>query len=76
MVPNCDFESHTFDPFSINEDLEENEQDPDVNYYHDQIPSLQTEYYYPNEAKELLQKHRPSSFSVLHLNIRSMKKKL
>ena len=45
MAPNSDFESQFFNPFSVNEELQNNELDPDVN-----------------------------SFSVFHLNIRSMKK--
>ena len=39
MAPNSDFESQSFNLFSVNEELLSNEQDPDVNYYLDQISS-------------------------------------
>ena len=32
MAPNSDFESHFFNPFSVNEELQRNELDPYVNY--------------------------------------------
>ena len=31
MVPNSNFESHSFNPFSVKEELQNNELDPDVN---------------------------------------------
>ena len=74
MPPNRIFEPHHFDPFSVNEDLKDNNQDPDVNFYQTQISSLDTNYYIPNKVKENLENFQQKSFSFLHLNIRSMSK--
>ena len=74
MPPNGSFESHSFNPFSVNEDLKDNDQDPDVNLYQTQISSLDASYYIPNEVKENLEKYLQKSFSVLHLNICSISK--
>ena len=74
MPPNGSFEPQSFNPFSVNEDLKDNDQDPDVNFYQTQISSLDTNYYIPNEVKENLENFKQKSFSVLHLNIRSMSK--
>ena len=32
MAPNSDFESQFFNPFSVNQELQNNKLDPDVNY--------------------------------------------
>ena len=69
------FESQSFNPFSVNEDLKNNDQDPDVNFYQTQISSVDTSYYIPNEVKEKLENFQQKSFSLLHLNICSMRKK-
>ena len=74
MAPNGSFGSQSFNPFPVNEDLKDNDQDPDVNLYQTQIYSLDTSYYIPNEVKENLENFQQKSFSVLHLNIRSMSK--
>ena len=74
MPPNSSFESQSFNPFSINEDFKDNDQDPDVNFYQTQISSLDTSYYIPNEVKGKLKNFQQKSFSVLHLNIPSMSK--
>ena len=74
MPPNSSFESQSFNPFSDNEDFKNNDQGPDVNFYQTQISSLDTSCYIPNENKEKLGNFKQKSFSVLHLNIRSMSK--
>ena len=74
MPPNGGFESQSFNPFSINENLKDNDQDPDVNFYQTQISSLDTSFYIPNEVKENLENFQQKSFSVLYLNIRSVSK--
>ena len=74
MAPNSDFEPESFNPFSVNEELQNNELNPDVNYYLDEISSLDTKYYVPHEVKEQLKSLQLNSFSVLNSNIRSMKK--
>ena len=37
MPPNGSFESQSFNLFSVNEDLKDNDQDPDVNFYQIEI---------------------------------------
>ena len=76
MPPNGSFETQSFNPFSVNENFKDNDQDPDVNFYQTQISSLDTSYYILNEVKENLEIFQQKSFSVLHLNIRSMSKNL
>ena len=63
-----------FHHFLVNEELQNNELDPDVNYYLDEISSIDTKYYAHDEVKDQLKSLQLNSFSVLHLNIRSMKK--
>ena len=72
MPPNGSFESQSFNSFSVNEDLKD--QEPDANFYQTQISSLDTSYYILNELKKNLENFQQKSFSVLHLNIRSMSK--
>ena len=74
IAPNSDFESQFLNPFSVNEELQNNELEPDVNYYLDEISSLDTKYYVPDEVKDQLKSLQLNSFTVFHLNIRSMKK--
>ena len=55
IPPNGSFECQSFDPFSVNGHLKDNDQDHDVNFYHTQISSLDTSYYIPNKVKENLE---------------------
>ena len=66
MPPNGSFESHSFNPFSVNEDLKDNDQDLDANFYQTRISYLDTSYYISNEVKENLEKCQQKLFSVLH----------
>ena len=45
MAPKSDFESQSFDRFSADKELQNNELEPDVNYNLDQISSINTKYY-------------------------------
>ena len=74
MPPNGSFESQSFNPFPVNEDLKDNDQDPDVYFYQTHISSLDKSYYIPHEIKEKLENFQQKTFSVLHLNIRSTSK--
>ena len=74
IATNSDFESRSFNSFSVNEELQNNERDPDANYYLDQISSRDTKYYVRGEIKSQLKKFQLNLFIVLHLNIWSMKK--
>ena len=44
MTPNSDFESQFFNPFSVNEELQNNELDPDINCNLHEISSLDAMY--------------------------------
>ena len=50
-----------------------NDHDPDVNFFQD-VSSLDTHCYSPNEIQEKFNNFSEKSFSVLHLNIRSINK--
>ena len=73
LEPN--FESMSFNPFSNNNNFSDSNQDPDVNFFLDNIPSLNTEYFLPSNVKIGFSKFEsPDKFLVLHLNIRSLTK--
>ena len=74
MPPKSSFESQFFNSFSINEAFKDNDEDSDVNFYETQMSSLDSSYYISNAVKEKLENFQQKSFSVLHLNIRSMSK--
>ena len=65
MVQNFDFESQSFKPFLVNEELQNKELDPDVNYYLDQISFLDTKYQVTGEVKEKLKIQLVFSISIL-----------
>ena len=44
MAPNTTFESLNFNPFIANDSLNDNSQDPDVNFFHDNVSPLDTDY--------------------------------
>ena len=54
MSPNSDFESQSFNPFSVNEELQHNDLNPDVNYYLDEISYLDTKYHVHDEVRDQL----------------------
>ena len=75
MAPEPNFESMSFNPFSNNNNFSDGNQDPDVNFFLGNIPSLNTEYFSPSDIKIGFSKFKSSdSFSVLHLNTRSLGK--
>ena len=73
MTPDINFESLSYNPFSIHESSISSEHDSDINFYQD-IPSLETHYCSPSDSKNNFQCFLKDSFSVLYLNIRSMNK--
>ena len=67
----------SFNPFSNNKNLSDSNQDLDVNFFLDNIPSLDTKYFSPFDVEIGFSKLEfPDIFSVLYLNIRSLKKNL
>ena len=76
MTPEPNFEDMSFKPFTVNEHSTiDPELDPDTNFF-ESISSLDTKYFTMNETKTFVSNIDPESFTVLHLNIRSMKKTL
>ena len=73
MAPNSDFESQSFNYFSVNEVLHHHYHHHHniINYLY-QFSSLDSKYYVPGEVEDQLKSLY--SNSVLHLNIRSMRK--
>ena len=75
MAPEPNFESMSIKPFSNNNNFSDSNQDPDVNFFLDNISSLNTEYFSPSDVKIRFSKFESSDlFSVRHLNIRSLRK--
>ena len=74
MTPEPNFEDMSFKPFTVNEHSTiDPELDPDTNFF-ESISSLDTKYFTVNETKTFVSNIDSESFTVLHLNIRSMKK--
>ena len=75
MTPEPSFESLSYKPFSVDGNLTVNtELDPDFNFFQN-ISYLDTQYFNIDDAKTFVNNNISSdSFSVLHINIRSMQK--
>ena len=75
MTPEPSFESLSYKPFAVDGNLTVNaELDPDVNFFQN-ISSLDTQYFNIDDTKTFVNNSISSdSFSVLHINIRSMQK--
>ena len=73
MTPEPSFESLSYKPFSVDGNHTVHaELDPDVNFFQN-ISSLDTQYFNIDDAKTFANNNISSdSFSVLHINIRSM----
>ena len=72
MAPNITFESLYFNPFIVNDSLNDNSQDPDVNVFHDNVSPFDIDYISPSSFNGNFKDFKGNSFSVLHLNIRSL----
>ena len=68
------FEYLSFDPFSLQENFMNNESDPDVNFYQNNVSNVEANYFLMTEVKSSLTSFDPNAFLVLDLNIRRMKK--
>ena len=74
MTPEPNFWDMSFNPFTINEHSTINQElDPDTNFF-ESISSLDTKYFTVNQTKTFVSNTDSESITVLHLNIRSMKK--
>ena len=68
-----DFESLTFKAFDFERILQNDNQDPDENFF-SSLSIKDSKYFTPDEAYTELQNFSSGSFSILHLNIRSLQK--
>ena len=50
-----------------------NESDPDVNFYQNNFSNIEGNYFLMTEVKSSWTGFVPNTFSVLHINIRSMR---
>ena len=71
MVAQPIFESLCLNPFLAKDYLNDSNQDPDIKFYND-IYYVETRYLLPCEANNKLKHFSSESFSILHLNNRSM----
>ena len=73
MAPEPNFESMCFNPFLNKNNFSDSNQGLDVNFFLDNIPSLNTEYFSSSDVKLCFSKFEsPNTFSVTHRNIRSL----
>ena len=75
MAPSTTPESLNFNPFIANDSLNDNSQDPDVNFFYDNVSPLDTDYISPDDFSGNFKDFTENSFSFLHLNIRILDKK-
>ena len=68
MAPDANFESISYNPFTVNDNFFSSESDLDINFY-SIISPLDTKYLNPNEIREGFEYHFKNGFSVLHVNI-------
>ena len=78
-MADLNFENLKFDPINDNSILLDNLSDPDFNLYAENLyaenlQSLETQYFLPEELTNELKSDKPHSFSVLHVNVRSLSK--
>ena len=73
MAPDANFESMSYNPFTVNDNFFNSESDPDVNFYSN-ISPLATKYFNPNEIRDGFDCLYKKGFSVLHINIMSINK--
>ena len=52
MAPDANFESMSFNPFMVNDNIINSESDPYINFYSD-ISPLDTKYFNPSEIRDV-----------------------
>ena len=68
------FENIKFNPFDYHKNILENDNDPDFNIFNENLQKLDTPYILPEEAANVCDNLRADSFSIFHVNIRSLNK--
>ena len=73
MAPDASSKSISNNPSTVNDNFFISESDPDINFCSD-ISPLDTTYFNTNKIREGFECLCKNGFSVLHINIRSIKK--
>ena len=76
MARESNSESMSFNPFSKNNNLSDNNQDPDVRFFLDNIPSLNTEHFSPFDVKVSHSSNPLTHFSTTSQNLEVLGKTL
>ena len=73
-VENENFENIFFNPFECQNILSDENNDPDKNFFNEKSEDVNSPYYNVDKLNSSFQNLLKNSFSVLHINIRSMNK--
>ena len=68
------FEKQVFNPFDLQKVLIGEGNDPDINFFNYKSETVDTPYFSVDEFNSLSDKLPKNSFSILHINIRSLNK--
>ena len=75
MAPERNFESMSFNHFLNKNNFSDGKQNPNVNFFLDRMPSLNSEYFSPSDVNTGFSKFEScDTFPVLHLNSRILRK--
>ena len=73
-VENKNFENKFFNPFDSQNIWSDENNDPDINFFNEKSETVKSSYYNMDKFNSSSQNLLKNSFSVLHINIRSMNK--
>ena len=73
-VENENFENILVNPFDSQNNLSDENNDPDINFFNEKYEAVNSPYYNVYKLNSSSQNFLKISFSVLHINIRSMNK--
>ena len=76
MTPNTTFKSLNFNPFIVNNSLNDNSQDLDVDFFHDNVSPLDTDYISPSFFNGDFKDFVENLSSVLHISIMTLDKNI
>ena len=68
------FEKQVFNPFDFQKVLIDEGNDPDINFFNDKSETVDSPYFSIDEFNSSSEKLLKNSFSILHINIRSLNK--
>ena len=68
------FKKQIFNPFDFKKVLIEESKDPDINFFNNKSEAVDSPYFSVNEFISSSQKLLKNSFSIMHIDIRSLNK--